>query len=40
MLAHHYLAALELARAANQDTTDLTPRARPALQVPAIVPSR
>ena len=32
MLAHHYLAALELARAANQDTTDLTPRARPALQ--------
>ena len=32
MLAHHYLSALELARAANQDTTDLAPRARPALQ--------
>ena len=33
MLAHHYLSALELARAANQDTADLAPRARPALQV-------
>jgi class 3 adenylate cyclase len=33
MLAHHYLSALELARVANRDTADLTPRARPALQV-------
>ena len=33
MLAHHYLSALELARAANRDTADLAPRARPALQV-------
>ena len=32
MLAHHYLAALELARAAHQDTTGLAARARPALQ--------
>jgi class 3 adenylate cyclase len=32
MLAHHYLSALELARAANRDTADLAPRARPALQ--------
>jgi class 3 adenylate cyclase len=32
MLAHHYLSALDLARAANQDATDLAPRARPALE--------
>jgi tetratricopeptide (TPR) repeat protein len=32
MVAHHYLAALELARAAKQDTTALTPAARTALQ--------
>jgi class 3 adenylate cyclase/tetratricopeptide (TPR) repeat protein len=32
MLAHHYLSALELARAANQDTTTLVPAARMALQ--------
>ena len=32
MLAHHYLSALELARAANRDVADLVPRARPALQ--------
>jgi class 3 adenylate cyclase len=32
MLAHHYQAALELARAAGQDTAGLAPRARAALQ--------
>ena len=32
MLAHHYLSALDLARAANRDTADLALRARPALQ--------
>jgi class 3 adenylate cyclase len=32
MLAHHYLSALELARAASQDTAGLAPRARAALQ--------
>ena len=32
MLAHHYLSALDLARAANQDTGYLAPRARTALQ--------
>ncbi len=32
MLAHHYLGALDLARAANRDTADLAPRARSALQ--------
>ena len=32
MLAHHYLSALELARAANQDAGDLALRARPALE--------
>jgi predicted ATPase/DNA-binding SARP family transcriptional activator/class 3 adenylate cyclase len=32
MLAHHYLSALELARAAGQDTAVLAPRARAALQ--------
>jgi MalT-like TPR region len=32
MLAHHYLSALELARAARRDTADLAPRARSALQ--------
>ena len=32
MLAHHYLAALDLARAANQDAEDLALRARPALE--------
>ena len=32
MIAHHYTSALELARAAGQDTADLTSRARPALQ--------
>jgi class 3 adenylate cyclase/tetratricopeptide (TPR) repeat protein len=32
MLAHHYLSALELARAANRDTADLAPAARAALQ--------
>jgi class 3 adenylate cyclase len=32
MLAHHYLAALDLARAASQDTAGLAPRARAALQ--------
>jgi class 3 adenylate cyclase/tetratricopeptide (TPR) repeat protein len=32
MLAHHYQSALELARAANQDTGRLAPRARAALQ--------
>ena len=32
MLAHHYLSALDLARAANQDTADLAPRARAALR--------
>jgi class 3 adenylate cyclase/tetratricopeptide (TPR) repeat protein len=32
MLAHHYLNVLELARAADQDTADLAPRARAALQ--------
>ena len=32
MLAHHYLSALELARASNRDAADLAPRARPALQ--------
>jgi class 3 adenylate cyclase len=32
MLAHHYLSALDLARAANRDAADLAPRARPALQ--------
>ena len=32
MLAHHYLSALDLARAANQDITDLAPPARTALQ--------
>ena len=31
MLAHHYLSALDLARAANQDAADLVLRARPAL---------
>ena len=31
MLAHHYLSALELTRAANRDTADLAPRARSAL---------
>jgi class 3 adenylate cyclase len=31
MLAHHYLSALDLARAANQDLGDLAPRARSAL---------
>jgi class 3 adenylate cyclase/tetratricopeptide (TPR) repeat protein len=31
-LAHHYLSALELARAANQDTAELAPRARAALR--------
>jgi class 3 adenylate cyclase len=32
MLAHHYLAALDLARAARQDTAELAARARTALQ--------
>ena len=32
MLAHHYLSALDLARAANQDAGDLAPRARSALE--------
>jgi predicted ATPase/class 3 adenylate cyclase len=32
MLAHHYLSALNLARAADQDTADLAQRARPALE--------
>jgi class 3 adenylate cyclase/tetratricopeptide (TPR) repeat protein len=32
MLAYHYLAALDLARAASQDTADLAPRARTALR--------
>jgi class 3 adenylate cyclase/tetratricopeptide (TPR) repeat protein len=32
MLAHHYLSALDLARAANRDTADLAPRARSALR--------
>jgi class 3 adenylate cyclase/tetratricopeptide (TPR) repeat protein len=32
MLAHHYQAALDLARAAGQDTAGLAPRARAALQ--------
>ena len=32
MLAHHYLRALELARAASQDTAGLAPRARTALR--------
>jgi tetratricopeptide (TPR) repeat protein len=32
MLAHHYLSALDLARAASHDTADLAPRARAALQ--------
>jgi class 3 adenylate cyclase len=32
MLAHHYLSALDLARAANQDASGLAPRARAALQ--------
>jgi hypothetical protein len=32
MLAHHYLSALELARAANRDVAGLVPRARPALE--------
>jgi class 3 adenylate cyclase/tetratricopeptide (TPR) repeat protein len=32
MLAHHYLSALDLARAAHQDLGDLTPRARSALE--------
>jgi tetratricopeptide (TPR) repeat protein len=32
MLAHHYLSALELARATDQDTRDLAPQARAALQ--------
>jgi class 3 adenylate cyclase/tetratricopeptide (TPR) repeat protein len=31
MLAHHYLSALDLARAAHRDTADLAPRARTAL---------
>ena len=31
MLAHHYMSALDLARAAGRDTSDLTPRARAAL---------
>jgi class 3 adenylate cyclase len=31
MLAHHYLSALELARAANRDAAELAPRAWPAL---------
>jgi predicted ATPase len=31
MLAHHYLSALDLARAANRDPADLAPRARSAL---------
>ena len=31
MLAHHYLRALDLARASNQDMDSLAPRARPAL---------
>jgi class 3 adenylate cyclase/tetratricopeptide (TPR) repeat protein len=32
MLAHHYLSALDLARAANQGTADLMLRARPAIE--------
>jgi class 3 adenylate cyclase/tetratricopeptide (TPR) repeat protein len=32
MLAHHYLSALDLARAASQDPEDLAPRARSALE--------
>jgi predicted ATPase len=32
MLAHHYLSALELARGTDQDTRDLAPQARAALQ--------
>jgi hypothetical protein len=32
MLAHHYLSALDLARAAHQDLGDLAPKARPALE--------
>ena len=32
MLAHHYLSALDLAHAANQDAADLALRARPALE--------
>jgi class 3 adenylate cyclase/tetratricopeptide (TPR) repeat protein len=32
MLAYHYLSALELSRAADQDAAALAPRARPALQ--------
>ena len=32
MLAHHYLSALDLARAANRDTAGLAPRARTSLQ--------
>jgi tetratricopeptide (TPR) repeat protein len=32
MLAHHYLSALKLSHAADQDATDLAQRARPALQ--------
>src|SRR5262249_57488243 len=32
MLAHHYLSAMDLARAASQDTAALAPRARAALQ--------
>jgi class 3 adenylate cyclase len=32
MLAHHYLSALDLARAASRDTADLAPQARTALQ--------
>jgi class 3 adenylate cyclase/tetratricopeptide (TPR) repeat protein len=33
MIAHHYLSALDLARAADRGTTDLAPRARAALHV-------
>jgi predicted ATPase len=36
MLAHHYLSALELARAASRDTADLASRARVALQGAAV----
>ena len=32
MVAHHYLSAMDLARAASQDTADLAPQARAALQ--------
>ena len=40
MIAHHYLSALDLARAADQDVSGLAPRARRRCKPPATAPLR